>query len=33
MGHTEKVHMTHYRATSGLIERLAIAKNNAPGEK
>ena len=26
MGHTEKVHMTHYRATSGFIERLDIAK-------
>lgn len=26
MGHTEKVHLQHYRATSGLIERLDIAK-------
>ena len=26
LGHTAKVHLTHYRATSGLIERLAIAK-------
>ena len=26
MGHTEKVHLQNYRSTSGLIERLDIAK-------
>jgi myosin-crossreactive antigen len=26
LGHTRKVHEQHYRATSGLIERLDIAK-------
>ncbi|KAK3108247.1 hypothetical protein FSP39_004029 [Pinctada imbricata] len=26
MGHTERVHLQHYRATSGLIERIDIAK-------
>lgn len=26
LGHTEKVHLQHYRATSGLIERLDVAK-------
>lgn len=26
LGHTEKVHEQHYRSTSGLIERLDIAK-------
>lgn len=26
LGHTEKVHLTHERATSGLIERLDVAK-------
>ena len=26
MGHTLRVHETHYRSTSGLVERLDIAK-------
>ena len=26
LGHTEKVHLQNYRATSGLIERLDISK-------
>jgi hypothetical protein len=26
LGHTQKVHEQHYRATSGLIERLDIVK-------
>ena len=26
LGHTEKVHLQNYRATSGLIERIDIAK-------
>lgn len=26
LGHTQKVHLSHYRQMSGLIERLEIAK-------
>ena len=26
LGHTQKVHSTHYRATSGMIERIEISK-------
>lgn len=38
LGHTGKLHETHYRATSGLIERVEIAKllliqeNNMAGQ-
>lgn len=38
LGHTRKLHETHYRATSGLIERVKIAKllliqeNNMAGQ-